>query len=75
MTKLDRFHALALVYGKPRRIAVDNQLAPLHSMVPRKLRAAITAVCSDEEIGRWGGLAKVAYDYAFWYRNEERKLK
>jgi hypothetical protein len=75
--KLDRFHALALTHGRwgcDSMIKYSNIDAIEYVSVPKKLRKAIHQVCRPEELGRWGGLAKFAYDYAFWYLAEEKKI-
>lgn len=73
--KLDRFHALALTHGRVGCEAMVKYDSLEYVSVPKKLRRAIHQVCRPEELGRWGGLAKFAYDYSFWYLAEEKKLK
>lgn len=75
--KLSRFHALALVHGRPTRkdVAIAHDGASiLWSRLSRRMRASINRVCTQEELGGWGGIEKFAYDYAFWYRREEQRM-
>lgn len=75
--KMDKFHTLMLTNGRvgcDAMIKYSNADSLMFAIVPKKMRAAIHRVCKPEELGRWGGIAKFAYDYAFWYLAEEKKL-